>query len=91
MYPRLTAQRLFKEVRSAGDSGGYTQLKEYVRQIRPPPTEDAVQRFETPAGFRARWALRLLISAGAVQFIRRCAGHNAVAGTGVVLCSPRRR
>jgi len=54
MYPRLTAQRLFEEVRSAGYSGGYTQLKKYVREIRPLPLEEAVQRFETPAGFQGQ-------------------------------------
>jgi len=53
-YPRLTAQRLFEEIAAAGYAGGYTQLKEYVRQIRPAPIEDAVQRFETPAGFQGQ-------------------------------------
>jgi transposase len=53
-YPRLTAQRVFAEIRSAGYDGGYTQLKQYVRQIRPRTIEDAVQRFETPAGFQGQ-------------------------------------
>ena len=50
MFPRLTAQRLFEEIRSDGYAGGYTQLKDYVRGIRPREPDDAVQRFETPAG-----------------------------------------
>ena len=54
MYPRLTAQRMFDEIRADGYSGGYTQLKEYVRKIRPRPLDEAVQRFETPAGFQDR-------------------------------------
>ena len=36
-YPELTAVRLFAEIRAAGYPGGYTQVKEYVRQVRPRP------------------------------------------------------
>ena len=53
-YPKLTATRLFDEVRAAGYAGGYTQVKEYVRRIRPGPPEDPVVRFETPAGLQAQ-------------------------------------
>ncbi len=53
-FPRLTAQRVFEEVRAAGYDGGYTQLKQYIRQVRPRPIDDAVQRFETPAGFQGQ-------------------------------------
>jgi transposase len=53
-FPRLTAQRVFEEVRAAGYNGGYTQLKQYVRHVRPRPIEDAVRRFETPAGFQGQ-------------------------------------
>jgi transposase len=53
-YPRLTAQRLFDEIRADGYGGGYTQIKEYIRQIRPRPLEEEVRRFETPAGFQAQ-------------------------------------
>lgn len=53
-FPELTAQRLFDEVRAAGYSGGYTQVKEYVRSIRPQPPADPVVRFETPAGFQGQ-------------------------------------
>jgi transposase len=54
LYPRLTAQRLFEEIRSDGYAGGYTQLKEHLRKIRPRPLDEAVQRFETPAGFQGQ-------------------------------------
>ncbi|MGC1523574.1 MAG: IS21 family transposase [Steroidobacteraceae bacterium] len=54
LYPRLTAQRLFEEIRSDGYAGGYTQIKDYVREIRPRDLDDAVQRFETPAGFQGQ-------------------------------------
>lgn len=49
-FPRLTAVRLFEEVRAAGYPGGYTQVKEFVRQVRPKPSVEEVQRFETPPG-----------------------------------------
>lgn len=36
-FPRLTAQCVLEEVRAAGYGGGYTQLKQYIRQVRPRP------------------------------------------------------
>lgn len=54
LYPRLTAQRLFEDIRSDGYAGGYTQLKDYVRKIRPRDLDDTVRRFETPAGFHGQ-------------------------------------
>lgn len=53
-YPKLSATRLFDEVRAAGYPGGYSQLKEYVREVRPRPPADPVVRFETPAGLQAQ-------------------------------------
>lgn len=53
-FPKLTATRLFAEIRAAGYAGGYTQLKEYVRQVRPAPAPDPVVRFETPPGQQAQ-------------------------------------
>ena len=53
-FPRLTATRLFEEIRAAGYAGGYTQVKEYVRQARPVPAPDPVVRFETPPGHQAQ-------------------------------------
>jgi transposase len=53
-YPRLTAERIFEEIRAAGYAGGYTQIKDYVRQIRPRQIEEPVRRFETPAGFQGQ-------------------------------------
>ena len=49
-YPALSAVRLLAETRAAGYAGSYTQLKAYVRQIRPTPAPEPVIRFETPAG-----------------------------------------
>lgn len=53
-FPELTAQRLFEEIRAAGYQGGYTQVKAYVRQVRPRPPVEEVVRFETPHGFQGQ-------------------------------------
>ena len=66
-YPELSAVRLLAEIRAAGYAGGYTQLKDFVRQVRPVPPPEARIRFETPAGrqaqvdfarFRFPWGVR---------------------------------
>ena len=66
-YTELSAIRLLDEIRAAGYRGGYTQLKEYVRQVRPRSPADPVVRFETPPGhqgqvdfadFRLPWGKR---------------------------------
>lgn len=66
-YPKLTATRLYREVRKAGYGGGYGQVKRYVRQVRPRAPREPVQRFETPPGhqgqvdfadFRLPWGKR---------------------------------
>ena len=66
-FPRLSAQRLFDEVRAAGYAGGYSRVRDYVHEVRPrDPAEPAV-RFETPPGrqgqvdfgtFRLPWGRR---------------------------------
>jgi transposase len=53
-FPRLTATRLFDEAKSAGYRGGYSQMKELVRRLRPQPSAEPVVRFETPAGRQAQ-------------------------------------
>ena len=53
-YPRLSATRLCEEIRAAGYAGGYTQVKEYVREVRPGAGPDPVVRFETPPGLQAQ-------------------------------------
>src|SRR5215218_9575761 len=66
-FPELSAIRLLEEIRAAGYTGGYSQLKAAVRQLRPVPPPEAVVRFETPAGrqgqvdfaeFRFPWGKR---------------------------------
>jgi len=53
-YPELTAVRLFEEVRAAGYAGSLTQLKVYVRRVRPRPEPEPVIRFETAPGHQAQ-------------------------------------
>lgn len=66
-FPELTAVRLFEEVRAAGYTGSLTQLKWFVRRVRPAPPPEPVRRFETPPGrqaqvdfarFRLPWGVR---------------------------------
>ncbi len=49
-FPRLSAKRLYDEVQAAGYAGGYGRVRDYVRAVRPREPEEAVVRFETPAG-----------------------------------------
>lgn len=53
-FPRLSAKRLFDEIRAAGYTGGYTQLKEHVREVRPAPPPEPLVRFETAPGQQAQ-------------------------------------
>jgi transposase len=66
-YPELSAVRLLEEIRAAGYGGGYTQLKAFVKRVRPAPPPETVIRFETPparqaqvdfARFRFPWGIR---------------------------------
>lgn len=53
-YPLLSAARLYDEARAAGYTGSLTQLKAYVRLVRPRPEPEPVVRFETAAGHQAQ-------------------------------------
>jgi transposase len=66
-YPELSSVRLLEEIRAAGYTGSYTQLKEFVRGVRPAPLPAPIVRFETPPGrqaqvdfarFRFPWGVR---------------------------------
>jgi hypothetical protein len=54
-YPELSAVRLFDEIKAAGYPGGYTQLKEFVRAVRPAPEPDPVVRLRRRRASRRRW------------------------------------
>lgn len=53
-YPALSGVRLLEEIRAAGYTGGYTQLKRFLRAVRPRPVAEPVVRFETPPGHQAQ-------------------------------------
>ncbi len=66
-FPKLSAKRLFDEVCGAGYDGGYSRVRDYVREVRPRAPQEAPVRFETPAGhqgqvdfgtFRLPWGRR---------------------------------
>ena len=53
-YPDLTAVRLFEEVKAAGYTGGISQLRAYVAEVRPRTTPEPLVRFETEPGHQAQ-------------------------------------
>lgn len=53
-YPELSAVRLFEECRLAGYTGSLTQLKVFVREVRPTPPVEEIVRFETDPGKQAQ-------------------------------------
>lgn len=40
-HPDITAQRVFEDLQAAGYRGGYTAIKEHVREVRPAPPPQA--------------------------------------------------
>ena len=66
-FPKLSAIRLYAEIREAGYAGGYDQVRRHVREVRPRAEPERVVRFETPPGhqgqvdfaeFRLPWGKR---------------------------------
>ena len=53
-FPKLSVRRLFEEVRAAGYTGGYSRVRDSVREIRPVEAKEPVERFETPPGRQAQ-------------------------------------
>lgn len=53
-WPDLTAKRLMREIRERGYEGGYTSVKDFVRETRPTKETRFERRFETPPGRQAQ-------------------------------------
>ena len=53
-YPELTGIRLLREVRALGYSGGYSAVKDALRELRPAPARRFEHRFETGPGHQAQ-------------------------------------
>lgn len=51
-FPRLSGTRLLAECRAAGYEGGITQLRDFLRRLRPAP--EPITRFETEPGQQAQ-------------------------------------
>jgi len=57
-YPKISSTRILEELRRSGYDGGYSILKERVRELRKTPTKQLTVRFETAPGAQAQmdWA-----------------------------------
>ncbi|MCK1554485.1 IS21 family transposase [Bradyrhizobium sp. 177] len=53
-YPGLTAVRLWRELKERGFAGGYSVVRDRVRELRPSRPTAFEVRFETPAGEQAQ-------------------------------------
>lgn len=53
-FPELTGQRLWRELRDRGFTGGYTIVTDFLREVRPAPEPVFERRFETPPGRQAQ-------------------------------------
>lgn len=49
-HPDITAVRMLEELRPLGYAGGYSVLKDRMRELRPKPKAPMVERFETDPG-----------------------------------------
>jgi transposase len=53
-FPDLTGSRLHREIRELGYGGGYTVVKDFLREVRPRQSAGFEVRFETPPGRQAQ-------------------------------------
>ncbi len=82
-YPKLSAVRIFDEIRADGYTGGYSQLSAFVNRVRPRAPQEPVIRFETDPGHQAqadfaeirlpwgkRYALLVVLGYSRLLFVR---------------------
>jgi transposase len=57
-YPNITAWRVFEELKRSGFDGGYSIVRDRVKQLRGRPSQPLTVRFETAPGAQAQmdWA-----------------------------------
>ena len=57
-YPKISSTRILEELRRSGYDGGYSILKDRVRELRKTPPKQLTVRFETAPGAQAQmdWA-----------------------------------
>ncbi|MBC8492633.1 MAG: IS21 family transposase [Chloroflexi bacterium] len=53
-YPKITAQRVFEEIKDCGYTGGVSILRERLRVLRPTPKKTPIIRFETEPGLQGQ-------------------------------------
>jgi transposase len=53
-YPDISVVRLLEEMRRRGYEGGYTILRQRVKQLRPQGARPSLERFETGPGIQAQ-------------------------------------
>lgn len=53
-YPELSAVGLFEEIQASHYEGSYSQVRDFVRQVRPRPRQAPAVRFETPPGHQGQ-------------------------------------
>jgi transposase len=53
-YPTCTAVRLSRELKERGFAGGYSVVRDRVRELRPSRPAGSEVRSETPAGEQAQ-------------------------------------
>src|SRR5215471_19425879 len=58
-FPELTASRLLREIRDLGFTGGYTTVKDFLRDVRPSEPAAFELRFETRPVARRRSTSRI--------------------------------
>jgi len=49
-YDKYTAQQLFQKIQKSGYTGGYTLVKDYVREVRPPRKKEAHGEYDWQPG-----------------------------------------